>query len=480
MSRTARSPWRAVEGIPLARVTIAAQAVLAVILCVWLFTSSGTRLPFVDTPYVLHATVPDAAGLDGRDHPEVTVGGIKAGFVTAVAYDRRSGGARLTMKLDKQIRGKLFADATAHINPRSVLQDMVVDVDPGDPKAGRLRGDRITRAGTTPLGYDRVLGVLDADTRAYSQVLFATLRQILRHRTGPLRDAIDRVPTAVDAATVVSQRLAGRRRELAELVSSLDRISTATADRGGALTRAIRSARRTLAVTEARQQEIRQAIAQLPGTLAQTGATFTALHDLGRPLVPALTKLRPAARALPSGLKELRKTLPAADATVAGVDRLVRDGRAPLRELRGATHELGPASRELPPAVRLLDSLVRNISEHQDAASAILKNWPGALSSATPLSVITRVVFLRVLPVNPGAVGLPQSSPSRTAALSRATAALRSRRPDLFRAPRDSAGEPLAVVAIRALVTDLCDKHNQAACSVLSMMYDSPPRMLRP
>jgi phospholipid/cholesterol/gamma-HCH transport system substrate-binding protein len=479
MSRGIRKHWKPVEGVPLARVTIAAQAILAVILCVWLFTSSGVRLPFVDSAYVVHATVPDASGLDPRDHPEVTVGGIKAGWVTAVDYDRTTGGAEVTMKLDGGIRGKLFADAAANLRPRSVLQDLVVDIDPGDPKAGKLRGGAITHAGATPLGYDRALSVLDADTRAYTQVLFGTLRQVLKHRSGPLRDAIDRVPTAVDAATVVSQRLASRRRELSELVSSLDKIASATADRGGELTRAIRSARRTLTITQSRQQQIEQAIGQLPGTLQQTGATFTALRNLGRPLVPALTRLRPAAQALPSGLSELRKTLPAADATISSVDKLVRDGSGPLRDLRRATQQLGPASRELPPSVKLLDALVRNISEHQDAASAILKNWPGALSSATGLSVITRVVFLRVLPVNPGAVGLPGGSSSRTAALSKATARLRSLRPDLFKAPRSSAGEPPAVVAIRALTTDLCNKHNEAACSVLSMIYDHPPGMLK-
>jgi len=466
--------------IPLARLTIAAQAVLAVVLCVWLFTSSGTRIPFVDTPYVVRATIPDAAGLDASDHPEVTVGGVKAGFVTAVAYDRRSDGAQVTMKLDKQVRGKLFADAAAKLSPRSVLQDMVVDIDPGDPSAGKLRGDRITRAGATPLGYDRALGVLDADTRAYTQVLVGTLRQVVRHRAGPLRDAVDRIPGTVDTATVVSRRLADRRRELSELVSALDRIATATSSRGAQLTHAIRSARRTLAVTASRQEEIEQAIGQLPGTLTQADATFTALHRLGRPLIPALTRLRPAARALPTGLRELRRTLPVADKAVGDLDALVRTGRGPLRETRRATHELGPASRELAPAVTLLDALVRNISEHQEAASAILKNWPGALSSATALSVITRVIFLRMLPVNPGAVGLPGSSPARVASLRRATASLRRRRPDLFKAPRGSRAAPLPVVAVRALTADLCRKHNTAACTVLSMIYADPPGMLRP
>src|SRR5881398_2320204 len=164
------------------------------------------------------------------------------------------------MKLDQDIRGKLFADAKANLNPRSVLQDLVVDIDPGDPSAGKLRRDRVARAGTTPLGYDRALSVLDADTRAYTQVLFSTLRQIVRHRTGPLRDAIDRVPTAVDAATLVSQRLAGRRRDLSELVAALDRIAGATSHRGAELTRSIRSARRTLAATASRQQQIERAI----------------------------------------------------------------------------------------------------------------------------------------------------------------------------------------------------------------------------
>ena len=475
-----RHRFPAVQGIPLARVTIAAQAVLAVILCGWLFMSSGTRLPLIDSPYVVHASLPDAAGLDARDHPQVTVGGVKAGKVTAVAYDGRSGGARVTMELDKEVRGKVFADATAKLFPRSVLQDQVVDIDPGDPSAGKLRDGRIKRAGTTPIGYDRLLGVMDADTRAYTQVLVGTLRQVLRHRAGPLRDAIDRFPTAADAATVVSQRLAARRHDLSEMVSALDKIAGATSRRGDELTHAIRSARRTLAVTASRQQQIEQAIGQLPGMLAQTGATFGALRELGRPLTPALGRLRPAAQATPEGLRELRKTLPALRGTVGDLDALVRDGRRPLRALRRASDDLGPASRELQPSVRLFDALVRNITEHQDAASRILKNWPGALSSATGLSVITRVLFVRILPLNPGAVGLPDGSSARVAALRRATATLKRRRPDLFRAPRSSAGEPLAVVAVRALVSDLCRKRNAAACNVLSMMYADPPRMLRP
>src|SRR4051794_36711175 len=142
-----RRRFPAVQGIPLARVTIAAQAVLAVVLCGWLFTSSGARIPLLDSPYVVHATLPDAAGLDPEDHPQVSVGGVKAGSVTGVEYDGGTDGARVTMELDKDIRGKLFADAVAKLTPRSVLQDQVVNIDPGDPSAGKLHGDVIRRAG---------------------------------------------------------------------------------------------------------------------------------------------------------------------------------------------------------------------------------------------------------------------------------------------------------------------------------------------
>ena len=158
----------------------------------------------------------------------------------------------------------------------------------------------------------------------------------------------------------------------------------------------------------------------------------------------------------------------------------MRDGRGPLHSLRRASDDLGPASRELRPSVALFDALVRNITEHEAAASAILKNWPGALSSATALSVITRVLFVRVLPLNPGAVGLPGGSSARVADLRRATMTLKRRRPDLVRAPRSSAGDPLPVVAVRALTSDLCRKGNPGACTVLSMMYAKPPGMLRP
>lgn len=471
---------RPVDGVPMARVTIAAQVVLAVILCVWLFTSSGARVPFLDSPYVVHARLPDASGLDAKDHPRVTVGGVDAGFVSDVAYDARTGGAEVTLELDDDVRGKLFGDASANVSPRSVLQDVVLDVDPGDPAAGPVRDDRITRAGTTPLGYDRALGVLDADTSAYAQVLLGTLRQVLAGRSGPLRDAIDKLPDAAGAVGEVSARLASRRREITELVTDLDKIANATGRRGGQLSRVIRSARRTLAVTQARQQEIGAAIGELPGTLGQTGTTFASLRALAKPLVPALERLRPSAKALPAGLRDLRSTLPAVNGALGDLDALVRTGRRPLADLRAATDQLGPASRELARSVPLVDSLVRNISDNEEAASRILKNWPGALSSATTLSVITRVIFLRALPLNPLAVGLPANSAGASEPLRQATAALRRARPELFVAPPAGRDAALPVVAIRALVSQLCRTGNSAACTVLSMIYAKPPKVLRP
>jgi virulence factor Mce-like protein len=466
-------------GIPLARLTIAAQVAAGLLLTVFLFHAAGTRLPFVDRPFMVTVVVPDAAGLDPSDHPVVTVGGVRAGKIDAVTYSASEDQARVRIALDHEVRGRLFADARVKIQPRSALQDLVLDIDPGDPAAGVLHGDVIRRADPAPIGYDRVLGVLDGDTRAYAQVLLGTLNQITDGRAGPLRDALRRLPDATDAVTVVSQRLAARRHDLSTLVTELSQILAATGRRSGELARAITQARRTLAVTDARQADLARSIGELPSTLAQAGQTFTSIHALARPLIPAVTRLRPTARALPAALRSIRSLTPTLDTTIDDLGTLVTRGGPPLRSLHRTTHELGPAARELLPIVPLAETAVRAVGENQPAVRQMLEFWPGALSSSNSLSVLTRALFLRVLPIKPGAIGLPDGTSASTATLRSATSNLRADRPDLFAKTKAGVSSALPLVLIQALVADRCLRRVDVACGLLSQLYAKPPKLLR-
>lgn len=462
--------------IPLAPLTIAAQAITALVIAIFLFTSSGVQLPFVDRTKEVSALVTDAAGLDASDHPQVTVGGVKAGTVTKVRYDAGSGRSRITMRLDHGIADKLFADARVRLLPRSALQDLVVDIDPGDPAAGRMHGSVITRSAPAPIGYDRVLGVFDADTRAYIQVLTGTLRQVLAGREGPLAAALRRLPDTSDASRQVATQLASRRSDLSRLVADLDRVAAATGRRGADLTHAIRVARRTLAVTEARQRELAAGIGALPGVAGQATRTFTSVHQLSTPLNTALRRLRPGARAMPGAMRAMRALLPTLRGTMRDTEHLGRTGTAPLRSLERALGQLGPAARELSHDVPYIASAVDEASKDKHGIGALVDNWSGALSSQNGFATELRSKVLGSLPIAPAAFGL-SSSPASRAKLANAVAALRRVHPDLV--PRAGSAS-LELIATRALLNGLCVRRSAGACQLLSVVQAHPPKVLRP
>ena len=472
MSR--RRPRR--PGMRAASLALVAQAVTALAVAIFIATGTGVHLPFGSSGYKVVALLPNAAGLDEHDHPRVTVGGVKAGRLESVRYDTHRRLAVATFTLDDDVRGKLFADASVRLQPRSALNDLVVDIDPGSPAAGALRGKVIRRAVPAPVAYDRILGVFDSDTRAYTQILIGTLRDVLRDRPGALRAALDRLPDTEQAATDVARQLADRRRQLARFVDDLARIAQATGRRGDELTHVIASARRTLDVTAARQRELQATLAELPSTLDQARTTFASVSRLSKPLVPALVRLRPAARALPGALGDVDRLIPQLRATTRDLGDLATRGQAPLRDSRLAVTRLGAASPQLQPALGTLEKLVRAITDNKEASRALLEFWPGAISSNNTLSPVTRSKFFDVLPVAPGAVGLPGGSPSAVAALRSAASALQRQQPQLFRDV--PAGEALPLRVLRALTTAYCLRRSAGACLVNSLIAKQPLRML--
>ena len=79
--------------------------------------------------------------------------------------------------------GRVYKDAHVLMRPKTGLKDMVAELEPGTPGAGRLEdGDVIPVANTLPdVNLDEILASLDADTRDYLTILRR------RRRRGPAR-----------------------------------------------------------------------------------------------------------------------------------------------------------------------------------------------------------------------------------------------------------------------------------------------------
>ncbi len=94
------------------------------------------------------------------------------------------------------------------LRPKTQLQDITVEVDPGTPAAGRLKsGATIPISQTSPnVNLDEFLSSLDADTRNYVQLLLAGAAQGLHGNSRNLAAAFKRFsPFARDIAGTLAR-----------------------------------------------------------------------------------------------------------------------------------------------------------------------------------------------------------------------------------------------------------------------------------
>ena len=147
-------------------VLIGAATVLVVLVAVFLAYNANKGLPFVPT-YQLRAEVPSAANLVvGND---VRIGGARVGFVDGISAERQDDGttiAVLDLTLERDV-SPLPRDSTLIIRPRSALGLKYVEITRGSDSEGFDEGATIpiAQATPTPVEFDEVLGMFDADTR---------------------------------------------------------------------------------------------------------------------------------------------------------------------------------------------------------------------------------------------------------------------------------------------------------------------------
>lgn len=405
--RAARTAWsfinpsRTAGRIPLGRVVIATQIIAMLVFVGYTLSKKSINLPLTSEPYRVQILFPDAQGLDRLDQPAAAVAGTTVGSVEKVSFEE--GRARVTLKLNPDVKGKIFADASAAIRPASALQNLLVNVDPGTPSAGKLPNGREIPPERTK-GYvtiDELTSILDADTRAYVTVLVQQSRLALGGREGELRRSLGELGRVATNATPVSRALADRRRLLTSLVGELNVVFRTLGRRGEQLAEAIDKGDRTLAVTAGRDGELASTVRELGPTLTEARRALAGVRAVAEPLLPALDQLGPAAKPLAGSLAKLRGQLPRAKRLVGRFDELVRDGRRPLRLLLRGTRGLRARSRSLIPVLRNATALVRRLHKYKRGIAQTSDALSGALSRQDRNGTYSPIDIVKVEPAKP-------------------------------------------------------------------------------
>ena len=403
--RLLRYLWRFVDPplkagrVPLGRLAIAVQLIVALAFVGYTLSKKSIRLPFSAEPYTVQVIFPDAKGLDRLDEPAVAVAGTPIGRVDHVDY--QDGRAIATLTLEPDLRGKIFADASAAIRPASALQNLLVNIDPGHPKSGELDGPIPSWRTSSYVAIDELTGILDADTRAYATILIDQLSLALHGREPALRGALTKLGDVVDTATPVSQALAERRRLLTRLVGELNVVFGTLGDRGAQLASAVNAGNHTLAVTAAREAELAAVTRELAPVLTEADRALAGLAQLSRPLLPALDDLVPASGPLASSFAKLRGLLPRSEGLLDQFQALVDAGAEPTELLDRGTRGLRDRVRDLVPQARAMRALAKRLDVYKGGFRQTADVLSGAFSAQDRGGAYGQVDLINIEPLRP-------------------------------------------------------------------------------
>jgi phospholipid/cholesterol/gamma-HCH transport system substrate-binding protein len=335
-------------------IAIAALAAIGLGVAFYILQEQRLRIPGVEEEaFILKAEFSDAQGVMPGQGQTIRVAGMRIGDVGKI--ELKNGRAIVTMELDQEHKDVIHRDATALLRPRTGLKDMFIEVDPGSKSEPLMEeNDVISVENTAPdVDADEVLSGLDADTRAYLQLLINGAGKGLKGRGNDLREVLARLgPLHRDLARV-NGAFAERRRELARLIHNYGSSVTELAKRDNELSTLVEAQSQALERWSSEDANVALAVQRLPGTLRTVQSALVRVEELGQELPPGLNALRPVVRQL--HLTNLQVRPFAREAMPIIRDRIrpfVRAARPYVRNVRPAARNLANASPDVREAFR--------------------------------------------------------------------------------------------------------------------------------
>jgi phospholipid/cholesterol/gamma-HCH transport system substrate-binding protein len=266
----------------------------------------------------------------------VIVAGVTIGEIGGVTL--KDGTAIVQMKIRKKY-AHIYKDATALLRPKTGLNDMVIEMNPGSPSAGEIpAGGTLPVARTLPnVNPDEILAGLDADTRAYLQLLINGGGQGLNGNSKELSATLKRFDPAAVYLAQIGEQMGRRQAYIKRGIHNFSLVAQELGARDTQLARWVRSSNDVFKVFADQQSNLRATLALLPGALDATNQAVLASDQMTSQMGPALKKLEPTAIGTAASLKSLQAFAKATTPVIAD-------------ELRPFTAEAGPTIAALKPA----------------------------------------------------------------------------------------------------------------------------------
>ena len=324
---------RQVRGRRKDTIAIVVLALAGVVMMLGIFTQQKASLP-AWLPLVgeefehITAEFSTAQAVTAGQGQSVDIAGVQIGKVASVNLE--NGHAVVGMDIEPKYMDLIHPDASFLLRPKTGLNDMIVEVEPGTGKGEVEDGAHFTLAQTEPnTNLDAFLSTLDADTRQYIQLLVAGGAQGIGGRGKQLSNAFRRFQPFVHYVAKLNTAVAARRVELARVIHNFGLLTGELARHDAAVKRWVTSSKAALGNFANQQASVQKAFVEFPSALRAAKAGLASSNRFSQAAYPSLIKLIPQAQALG----------PAFEAT----ERLFEQTTTPIRDqIRPFTREVRP------------------------------------------------------------------------------------------------------------------------------------------
>ncbi|MDQ3724280.1 MAG: MlaD family protein [Actinomycetota bacterium] len=277
---------------------------------------------------------------------QVVIAGIEIGKVSSVELE--DGHAVVGMDIQPEYMELIHPNAEFLLRPKTNLNDMTVEIDPGSGKKHVEDGAHFSLAQTqSNTNLDAFLATLDADTRQYIQLLVAGGAQGIGGRGKQLGNALRRFQPFVHYTAKLNRAVAQRRVALSRVIHNFQELTNELGRHDAAIEQFVTSSRSALGNFANQQESVQAAFEEFPSALQAARAGLASSNRFSQAAYPTLIRLIPQAQALTPAFRS--------------TERLFRETTPPIRDqIRPFTREIRPLLTHGAEAAEPFEKTVRN------------------------------------------------------------------------------------------------------------------------
>jgi ABC-type transporter Mla subunit MlaD len=330
---------------------------------------------------------------------DLKVAGVRAGKISKLRLDRKTGHALVDFTVDKVGFGSLREDVFCESRPQSLIGEYFIDCRPGTSSKELPNGATIPISKTaSTIPADLVNDIMRRPYRERLRIILSELGIGVGARAEDLNAAVRRASPALRETDKVLAILGRQNLVLRDLVTDADVVLGDLAGNRKDVARWIRETGKTAATSAERRQDIAAGLRRLPAFLAELEPTMRELGRAADAQTPTLVDLNATAGNLQEFFTTLKPFTDSTRVNLRSLGEAAKQGAPAMKAARPLVAELGRFSEKTP---ELAKNLRITLSDLDDRGRAIEKDprSPGG-QGYTGFEALLQYVFDQAMAIN--------------------------------------------------------------------------------